>query len=70
MLTFLSCLIFNLNIAFFIGIIISIASYLKRAAIPHVVEYAFDPKGKGILEQITSQFKNQIKITKNNKRQN
>ena len=45
LLTMFSCLFFSLHIAFFIGIIISIASYLKRAAIPHVVEYAFNSAG-------------------------
>jgi SulP family sulfate permease len=41
-----SCLIFNLDIAFFIGIILSIATYLRRSAIPHLVEYAFNAKGR------------------------
>jgi len=46
MLTFLSCLIFRLDIAFFIGIAISIATYLKKSSEPHLVEYAFNPKGR------------------------
>jgi sulfate permease, SulP family len=45
-LTFASCLIFSLDIAFFIGIVISIATYLRRSAIPHLVEYAFNSKGR------------------------
>ncbi len=45
-LTFLSCLIFNLDIAFFIGIAISIATYLKKSSEPHLVEYAFNSKGR------------------------
>jgi SulP family sulfate permease len=45
-LTFSACLIFTLNIAFFIGIVISIATYLRRSAIPHLVEYAFNSKGR------------------------
>ncbi len=45
-LTFLSCLIFRLDIAFFIGISISLATYLKKSSEPHLVEYAFNPKGR------------------------
>ena len=45
-LTFAACLIFTLDIAFFIGIVISIATYLRRSAIPHLVEYAFNSKGR------------------------
>ncbi len=45
-LTFASCLIFNLDIAFFIGIVISIGTYLRRSSIPHLVEYAFNSKGR------------------------
>lgn len=45
-LTFMSCLIFSLDIAFFIGIIISIGTYLRRSSIPHLVEYAFNAKGR------------------------
>lgn len=46
LLTFISCLIFSLDIAFFIGIVISIATYLRRSSIPHLVEYAFNTKGR------------------------
>jgi sulfate permease, SulP family len=45
-LTFACCLIFSLDIAFFIGIVISIASYLRKAADPHLVEYAFNTAGR------------------------
>lgn len=44
--TFGSCLIFSLDIAFFVGIVISIGTYLRRSAIPHLVEYAFNSKGR------------------------
>ncbi len=47
--TFASCLIFTLDIAFFIGIAISIATYLRRSAIPHLVEYAFNSKGRLVI---------------------
>ncbi len=49
LITFLSCLIFNLDIAFFIGIALSIATFLKKSAEPHLVEYAFNSKGRLIV---------------------
>lgn len=45
-LTFLSCLIFSLDVAFFIGIVMSICTYLKKSSTPHLVEYAFNSKGR------------------------
>ncbi len=59
-LTMISCLIFRLDIAFFIGIIISIVFYLKRAAVPNLIEYAFDEKGK--LKVVTPKRENHKKI--------
>lgn len=47
--TFLSCLFFSLDIAFFVGIMISIGTYLKRSSVPHLVEYAFNSKGRLII---------------------
>ena len=44
-LTMASCLVFRLDIAFFIGIIISIIFYLRRAAVPNLVEYVYDKEG-------------------------
>jgi SulP family sulfate permease len=49
LLTIFSCLIFTLHIALFIGIAISIATYLRRAAVPHVVEYAFNTAGRLVI---------------------
>lgn len=46
LITFFSCLIFSLDIAFFIGIVISIATYLRKSSTPHLVEYAFNSKGR------------------------
>lgn len=46
LITFASCLIFSLDIAFFIGIVLSIATYLRKSAMPHLVEYAFNSKGR------------------------
>jgi SulP family sulfate permease len=49
LITFLSCLIFSLDVAFFIGIALSIATFLKKSAEPHLVEYAFNAKGRLIV---------------------
>jgi len=48
-LTFFSCLLFNLDVAFFIGIVISIGNHLKKSSMPHLVEYAFNSKGRLIV---------------------
>jgi SulP family sulfate permease len=45
-ITFVSCLVFSLDMAFFIGILISIATYLRKSSTPHLVEYAFNAKGR------------------------
>lgn len=45
-LTMLSCLIFSLDTAFYIGIAISIGFYLTNSADPHLVEYAFNASGR------------------------
>lgn len=44
--TILACLFFSLDMAFYIGVIISIILYLKKAAIPQLVEYDFDKTGE------------------------
>jgi SulP family sulfate permease len=49
LITFLSCLFFSLDVAFFIGIVMSIATYLKKSSTPHLVEYAFNSKGRLIV---------------------
>lgn len=46
LLTLGSCLVLTLDMAFYVGIIISIASYLRKAATPHFVEYAFNEAGR------------------------
>lgn len=46
LLTMLSCLIFSLDIAFYIGIAISIGFYLSNSSDPHLVEYAFNASGR------------------------
>lgn len=47
--TFISCLLFSLDVAFFIGIVMSIGSYLKKTSTPQLVEYAFNTKGRLIV---------------------
>ncbi len=44
--TFLSCLFFSLDIAFYIGIAISITLYLNKSAMPQVMEYEMDESGE------------------------
>lgn len=48
-LTFVSCLIFSLDVAFFIGIVISIGSFLRKSSTPHLLEYAFNSKGRLVI---------------------
>lgn len=44
--TLLSCIFFSLDIAFYIGVASSITLYLKKAAIPQLVEYDIDDAGE------------------------
>lgn len=44
--TLLSCVFFSLDIAFYIGVALSITLYLKKAAIPQLVEYDIDATGE------------------------
>ncbi len=44
-ITFLSCIFFSLDVAFYIGVVISITLYLKKAAIPQLIEYTIDESG-------------------------
>jgi len=45
-ITFVSCVFFSLDVAFYIGVGISITLYLKNAAVPHLQQYKLDDKGK------------------------
>jgi len=45
-ITFLSCIFFSLDVAFYIGVAISITFYLKKAAAPQLAEYAVEDGGK------------------------
>ena len=44
--TFLACMFFNLDTAFYIGVGLSILLYLKSAALPKLVEYVIDESGE------------------------
>lgn len=44
-MTLLSCIFLSLDVAFYIGVIVSITLYLKKAAIPQLVEYDVDESG-------------------------
>ena len=61
-LTFISCLIFSLDIAFYIGIIISIVSYLRKAAEPFIMEYAFNASGRLCAVSPKEKAKKRIRI--------
>lgn len=61
-LTFFSCLIFSLDVAFFIGIVISIGNYLKQSSTPHLVEYAFNAKGRLVLALPKSDTHRKVRI--------
>lgn len=45
LITLSSCLFFSLDIAFYIGVVMSITLYLKKAAIPQVHEFTVDEDG-------------------------
>lgn len=45
-ITFLSCIFLSLDVAFYIGIILSITLYLKKSATPELVEYDIDEAGE------------------------
>lgn len=64
-ITILSCFFFSLDVAFYIGVIISIILYLKKAAIPQLVEFDFDKTGELInLDVSPSYQKKNIRFIK------
>lgn len=44
--TFLACVFFNLDTAFYIGVVVSISFYLKKAAMPQLMEYEIQSSGE------------------------
>jgi len=61
-LTFIACLIFSLDVAFFIGIVMSIGTYLKKSSTPHLVEYAFNSKGRLMAVSPTDDVHRKVRI--------
>jgi len=43
--TLLACIFFSLDVAFYIGVVMSITLYLKKAAVPQLVEFTVDELG-------------------------
>jgi SulP family sulfate permease len=44
--TFLSCIFFTIDVAFYIGMILSITLYLKKSAVPQLLQYVVDGSGR------------------------
>ncbi len=44
--TFLSCIFFSIDVAFYIGVSLSITLYLNKAAVPQVQQYFVDDNGR------------------------
>jgi sulfate permease, SulP family len=63
-ITFLSCIFFSLHIAFYIGVMLSIVLYLRKAASPHVVEYGYNDETEefGPVSEAERQLKKKIRI--------
>jgi sulfate permease, SulP family len=63
--TIISCLFLSFDMAFYIGVIVSIILYLKKAAIPQLVEYDFDKTGELInLDVDSSHTEKRIRFIK------
>lgn len=62
LITFFSCLIFSLDVAFFIGIVISIGTFLRKSSTPHLVEYAFNPKGRLVIVNTKEDVHRKVRI--------
>ncbi len=63
--TILSCVFFSLDTAFYIGVALSITLYLKKAAIPQLVEYEIDEAGDlRNLHYAVSQAPKEIRVIK------
>ncbi len=45
LLTLFSCIFFSLDMAFYIGVVMSITLYLKKAAVPQLMEFTVDEDG-------------------------
>lgn len=63
--TLISCLFFSLDMAFYIGVVISITSYLNKAAAPQLAEFATEATGElRSLDASKAQLQKTIRIIK------
>jgi len=63
--TILACIFFSLDTAFYIGVVLSITLYLKKAAVPQVVEFAINEKGElRNLDATSSKESKKIRVIK------
>lgn len=63
--TIFSCIFFSLDMAFYIGVIVSVILYLKKAAVPQLVEFDFDETGELInLDLSTEHHQRNIRFIK------
>jgi len=61
--TLLACLFFGLNVAFYVGVILSITFYLTKAAVPYIVECSYDDSGQIDSTHVaTSQASGKIRV--------
>lgn len=64
--TFTACIFFNLDMAFYIGVVLSISLYLKKAAMPQLAEYAIEDNGGlkslGVLQAFAEKTIRVIKV--------
>jgi len=61
-LTIAACIFFSLDIAFYIGVVMSITLYLKKSAVPQLVEFSVDQSGS--LHSIVKQEPRKIRFIK------
>jgi len=62
-MTLLACLFFGLNVAFYVGVILSITFYLSKAAVPYIVECSYDDSGQIDSTHVaTSQTSGKIRV--------
>ncbi|MGA8164085.1 MAG: SulP family inorganic anion transporter [Waddliaceae bacterium] len=63
--TFLSCILFNIDTSFYIGVCLSITLYLKKAAVPNVSQSFVDEEGRiKNLEQCSKEEMTKIRLIK------
>lgn len=63
--TLLSCIFFSLDVAFYIGVLLSITLYLKNAAMPQLVEYTIAPSGElHLLDPSEARQKRTVRVIK------